>query len=103
HRVVRQDGELAGYRWGLARKRQLLAREAAALHERVGTQVADQLGALGQRFETGAAQIAQQAGAAAQAQAEALAEQRRAAHQTLTDAVEQFAAQSEALLDRLAE
>ncbi|MBB1162813.1 methylated-DNA--[protein]-cysteine S-methyltransferase [Aquariibacter albus] len=30
HRVVRQDGDLAGYRWGLARKRQLLAREAAA-------------------------------------------------------------------------
>ena len=28
HRVIRGDGELAGYRWGLARKRQLLAREA---------------------------------------------------------------------------
>jgi AraC family transcriptional regulator of adaptative response/methylated-DNA-[protein]-cysteine methyltransferase len=28
HRVVRSDGELAGYRWGLARKRALLAREA---------------------------------------------------------------------------
>jgi AraC family transcriptional regulator of adaptative response/methylated-DNA-[protein]-cysteine methyltransferase len=30
HRVIRVDGELAGYRWGLERKRQLLAREAEA-------------------------------------------------------------------------
>lgn len=29
HRVVRGDGGLAGYRWGLERKRTLLAREAA--------------------------------------------------------------------------
>jgi AraC family transcriptional regulator, regulatory protein of adaptative response / methylated-DNA-[protein]-cysteine methyltransferase len=29
HRVVRNDGELAGYRWGVERKRELLAREAA--------------------------------------------------------------------------
>ena len=29
HRVVRGDGELAGYRWGIARKRALLAREGA--------------------------------------------------------------------------
>lgn len=28
HRVVRKDGDLAGYRWGLERKRTLLAREA---------------------------------------------------------------------------
>lgn len=28
HRVVRQDGELGGYRWGRERKRQLLDREA---------------------------------------------------------------------------
>ncbi|WP_375057170.1 bifunctional DNA-binding transcriptional regulator/O6-methylguanine-DNA methyltransferase Ada [Zobellella sp. DQSA1] len=28
HRVVRTDGGLSGYRWGIARKRQLLAREA---------------------------------------------------------------------------
>jgi len=27
HRVVRQNGELAGYRWGIERKRQLLKRE----------------------------------------------------------------------------
>lgn len=28
HRVVREDGSLGGYRWGMARKRRLLAREA---------------------------------------------------------------------------
>jgi AraC family transcriptional regulator of adaptative response/methylated-DNA-[protein]-cysteine methyltransferase len=28
HRVVREDGNLAGYRWGLERKRELLAHEA---------------------------------------------------------------------------
>ncbi|HVO57934.1 MAG TPA: bifunctional DNA-binding transcriptional regulator/O6-methylguanine-DNA methyltransferase Ada [Dongiaceae bacterium] len=29
HRVVREDGKLAGYRWGLQRKEKLLAREGA--------------------------------------------------------------------------
>ena len=29
HRVVRASGDLAGYRWGIERKRDLLAREAA--------------------------------------------------------------------------
>ena len=31
HRVVRGSGELAGYRWGVARKRALLEREARAV------------------------------------------------------------------------
>lgn len=30
HRVVRADGDLSGYRWGLDRKRHLLARESAS-------------------------------------------------------------------------
>ncbi|HEY5085912.1 MAG TPA: methylated-DNA--[protein]-cysteine S-methyltransferase [Gemmatimonadaceae bacterium] len=30
HRVLRRDGQLSGYRWGIERKRELLAREAAA-------------------------------------------------------------------------
>lgn len=30
HRIVRTDGALAGYRWGIDRKRELLAREAQA-------------------------------------------------------------------------
>lgn len=35
HRVVRQSGELSGYRWGLARKATLLEREAALLERGV--------------------------------------------------------------------
>src|SRR5437879_2993889 len=30
HRVIREDGTLAGYRWGLSRKKQLLAQERTA-------------------------------------------------------------------------
>ncbi|MBV6417467.1 MAG: Bifunctional transcriptional activator/DNA repair enzyme Ada [Steroidobacteraceae bacterium] len=32
HRVVRTDGDLSGYRWGIERKRTLLAREADSAH-----------------------------------------------------------------------
>jgi AraC family transcriptional regulator of adaptative response/methylated-DNA-[protein]-cysteine methyltransferase len=28
HRVVRRDGDISGYRWGVDRKRELLRREA---------------------------------------------------------------------------
>jgi methylated-DNA-[protein]-cysteine S-methyltransferase/AraC family transcriptional regulator of adaptative response/methylated-DNA-[protein]-cysteine methyltransferase len=30
HRVIRSDGDLAGYRWGLERKRELIEKEAVA-------------------------------------------------------------------------
>ena len=30
HRVVRRDGDISGYRWGVDRKRELLRREAQA-------------------------------------------------------------------------
>jgi AraC family transcriptional regulator of adaptative response/methylated-DNA-[protein]-cysteine methyltransferase len=36
HRALAQDGSLAGYRWGLARKRALLRREARAAEARRG-------------------------------------------------------------------
>ncbi len=32
HRVIRGNGDLAGYRWGIERKRELLEREAASVH-----------------------------------------------------------------------
>ncbi|WP_306459883.1 methylated-DNA--[protein]-cysteine S-methyltransferase [Alcaligenes faecalis] len=34
HRVVRQSGDLAGYRWGLERKKTLLERERAQKAQR---------------------------------------------------------------------
>jgi len=91
-----------------------IAREAAALHERVGTQVGEQLTALSTRFEAGVAQIAQQGEAAARAQGEGLAQQRAAALQLLADTStatqqamdrlgERWAAEAQALLAAQAE
>lgn len=34
HRVVRQDGDISGYRWGVARKRELLRREGVQADKR---------------------------------------------------------------------
>ncbi len=33
HRIVCKNGEISGYRWGISRKKELLAREQAALRE----------------------------------------------------------------------
>ena len=80
-----------------------IAREAASLHERVGAQVAGQLGALSARFEAGVAQMARHAEAAAVAQTAGLAGQRAAAQQAAADAAEHSAAQTRMLLDGVAE
>lgn len=40
HRVVRTDGELSGYRWGIERKRLLLEREACSTADRVNSTLA---------------------------------------------------------------
>ncbi len=39
HRVVRGNGELAGYRWGVARKAELLRRESGALAPGAGPEI----------------------------------------------------------------
>jgi AraC family transcriptional regulator of adaptative response/methylated-DNA-[protein]-cysteine methyltransferase len=39
HRVVRGDGELAGYRWGIERKKKLLERERATSEPPAGTRL----------------------------------------------------------------
>lgn len=53
HRVVRDDGGLGGYRWGVERKRSLLAREArAAAADATNVEGAPQPGAVGSASRT---------------------------------------------------
>ncbi|WP_077036821.1 hypothetical protein [Pelomonas sp. KK5] len=87
-----------------------IAREAASLHERVGTAVADQLAALGSRFEQGAARIAHQHEAADQARSaslqahiDSLAGHQASAREVLAQAGQQFAEQAEAAVSTLAD
>jgi len=80
-----------------------IAREAGSLHQRVGGLVSDQLIAIGSRFEDGAARIAHQHEAAARAQAAAIAEHQASAREVVAQATQQFAMQTQALLDRVSE
>ena len=80
-----------------------IAREAAALHERVGTQVTGQFDTLRQHFEAGARQIAERGQAAADAQAQALARQRDAAQQAAEQLAERFTSQAQSLVATMAD
>lgn len=74
-----------------------VAREATALHERVGAQVGEQLRSLSQRFEAGAERIAHDQQAAAQAQAERWTAERMSLLTILQEQAERHqAAQAEA-------
>ena len=35
HRIIRSDGSIGGYRWGVGRKKELLGREAAMAARRI--------------------------------------------------------------------
>jgi hypothetical protein len=57
HRVVRTDGDLAGYRWGIERKRELIRREATArsplIHRLLGSAVRSAEAAIGETSAEG--------------------------------------------------